>query len=58
MHVIFTADYDFKPTPMTTIAYKAGWSGSVTRRCGEQAIADGKAQAEKSPRREVRNEEA
>lgn len=55
MHVLFSADFDWKPSSMTTIAYKAGWSGSVTRRCGEAAIAAGKAQLEKAPRREVKD---
>lgn len=55
MHVHFTTDYDFKPTAMTTIAYKAGWYGSVTRTCGEAAIAAGKARLEKTPRREVKD---
>lgn len=55
MHVKFTADYDHKPTMQSTIAYKAGWSGIVTRACGEAAIAAGKAQLEKAPRREVKD---
>ena len=55
MHVKFTADYDHKPTSMTTIAYKAGWSGTVTRSCGDAAIAAGKADVAKAPRREVKD---
>lgn len=53
MHVLFSADFDWKPTQQTTIAYKAGWCGSVTRTCGEAAIADGKAERVKVPRREA-----
>lgn len=55
MHVKFTADYDHKPTMQCTIAYKAGWSGIVTRACGEAAIAAGKADVAKVPRREVKD---
>lgn len=51
MHVKFTADYDHKPTMQSTIAYKAGWSGTVTRACGDAAIAAGKAERVNAPRK-------
>lgn len=55
MHVLFSADFDWKPTTNTTIAYKAGWTGNVRRDCGDAAIAAGRATAVKTPRREVPN---
>ena len=39
----FTADFDYKPTPSATIAYKAGMELTVKRECAEQAIAANKA---------------
>lgn len=42
--VRFTADYDYKPTPGSTVAYKAGWSGLVRKECAERAVALGKAE--------------
>lgn len=51
MHVRFTADFDWSPRYGVTIGYKAGWSGSVTRRCGEAAIERGRAERLKSPRK-------
>jgi len=44
----FTADYDWKPLPSVTVAYRAGWSGVVTRACAEAATAAGKASGEAS----------
>ena len=41
--VRFTGDFDYKPTPQSTTAYKAGWSGTVKRDCHDKAIAAGKA---------------
>lgn len=41
--VRFKQDYDYKPTPQSTIAYKAGWEGTVRRECAEEAVAAGKA---------------
>ncbi|CAN7430967.1 hypothetical protein LJR251_002747 [Rhizobium rhizogenes] len=41
--VRFTADFDYKPTPGITIAYKAGMQLLVKRDCADQAIAAGKA---------------
>lgn len=51
MHVKFTADFDWSPSYGVTLAYPANWSGSVTRRCGEKAIAAGKAVKLPTPRR-------
>lgn len=42
--VRFTADYDYKPTPGSTVAYKAGWSGLVRKECAERAVALGRAE--------------
>ncbi|TXI03389.1 MAG: hypothetical protein E6Q76_13920 [Rhizobium sp.] len=41
--VRFTADFDYKPLPSTTIAYRAGMVCVVKRECADQAIAAGKA---------------
>ncbi|PWL18829.1 hypothetical protein DKP76_07125 [Falsochrobactrum shanghaiense] len=51
MHVHFLESMDWSPRYGVTIAYPAGWSGSVTRRCGEAAIAAGKAERVTTPRR-------
>lgn len=40
----FLADYDYKPTPGSTVAYKTGWSGLVRKECAERAVALGKAE--------------
>jgi len=54
-HVRFTADFDYRPPVFgVTIAYKAGWSGSVKQECAEQAIAQKKAVRIKSPPRLTR----
>ncbi|MDH7792001.1 hypothetical protein [Ochrobactrum sp. AN78] len=37
-HVRFTEDFDWKPLPQVTIAYKAGWFGLVTTPCATAAI--------------------
>jgi hypothetical protein len=47
--VKFLADFDFKPTPQVTIAYRAGQTKLVTTPCSEQAIARGKAKAVDAP---------
>ncbi len=47
MRVKFLEDFDYKPTPQSTIGYKAGMALTVKRECGEQAIAAGKAELEK-----------
>lgn len=41
--VMFKADFDYKPTPHTTIAYRCGWTGTVRRECADAAVAVGKA---------------
>ncbi len=53
MHVKFTEDFDWVPpeAPRSCVAYKAGWSGSVRRACGEAAIAAGRAVKIATPRR-------
>lgn len=43
MKVRFTADYDFKPSPNVTQAYRAGQEAVVTTPCAEKAIALGRA---------------
>lgn len=41
--VKFIEDFDYKPTAQVTIAYPAGWSGTVKRDCAEKAVAADKA---------------
>jgi hypothetical protein len=41
--VRFTSDFDFKPMPQVTMAYRKGWSGLVTTPCANQAVAAKKA---------------
>lgn len=36
--VRFTADFDYKPTKQTTVAYKAGMELTVKKECADQAI--------------------
>lgn len=43
MWVRFTADFDFKPKPQVTIAYRTGDEKNVTRDCADKAVAAGKA---------------
>lgn len=45
--VRFTEDFDFKPMPSVTLAFKAGDQKMVTTACAEAAIAKGKAVAVK-----------
>lgn len=45
--VRFTADFDYKPTPSTTIAYRAGQEYVVRRECADRAVKLGKAVAVK-----------
>lgn len=47
--VRFTADFDYRATGGSTIAYKKGMVMSVTRRCATLAIAAGKAERVGSP---------
>ena len=42
--VRFLRDFDWKPVPGHTIAYKAGAKHLVTTRCAERAIAKGYAE--------------
>jgi hypothetical protein len=43
--VRFTADFDYKPTPQSTIAYRAGQTAFVRKECAERAIKLGRAVA-------------
>ena len=43
--VRFTADFDYKPTQGTTIAYRAGQTAFVRKECAEKAIKLGRAVA-------------
>lgn len=56
--VRFTADFDYKPTPHSTVGYLAGMEETVKRECAEQAIAAGKAVAVSTRRKEVTDGEA
>jgi hypothetical protein len=49
MWVRFTADFGWKPTPQSTVAYKAGMALNVTRACADAALLADK--AVKMPRR-------
>lgn len=49
--VRFTHDFDYRPTPLSTIAYKAGMELTVRRECADQAVAEGKAKEVKAPRK-------
>ena len=42
--VKFIEDYDYKPTAQVTVAYLAGWSGTVKRDCADKAVAAKKAE--------------
>ncbi|MBD9652002.1 hypothetical protein IB267_26945 [Ensifer sp. ENS09] len=56
--VRFIADFDYKPTPQSTVGYLAGMEEVVKRECAEQAIAVGKAVAVPTKRKEVTDGEA
>ena len=45
MRVRFTKDFDYTPSGerRVTIAYKAGWEGTIKREAAEAAIAAGRA---------------
>lgn len=45
----FLVDWDWKPSPMATIAYRAGQSYYVTLACAEKALAQGKAEPVTGP---------
>lgn len=58
MWVKFTDKFQFIASPQVTLGYPTDWEGSVTRRCGELAIAAGKAERIPTPRRKVADGEA
>ncbi|KSV72940.1 hypothetical protein N182_28865 [Sinorhizobium sp. GL2] len=58
MRVRFIQDFDYKPTPQSTVGYKAGMEETVKRECGEQAIAAGKAVRVSARQKEVTDSEA
>lgn len=49
--VRFIHDFDYRPTPLSTIAYKAGMELTVRRECADQAIAARKAEYLDAPRK-------
>lgn len=51
--VRFTSDFDFKPTPQSTVAYKAGMVANVTRACATLAVVAGKAVRIKRDRKDA-----
>lgn len=51
--VRFTDDFDYRPTRVSTIAYKKGMELTVRRECADEAIAKGKAVDIDPPRRET-----
>ncbi len=51
--VRFTRDFDWKPKPAVTVAYRAGTTVNVTRACAAQAIERGRAVAASRKRRAV-----
>lgn len=53
--VRFFRNFDWKPTPSYTIGYKAGQELLVTTRCSDAAIAKGRAELVKKPRRRRRS---
>lgn len=53
--VKFLKDFDWKPKPAVTLAFKAGSEHLVTTRCAQAAIAKGRAEAVKTPRRRACN---
>jgi hypothetical protein len=53
--VEFTDDFDWKPKPQITIAYRAGFKGNVTTPCAQAAVAKGVATKSKTPRKDDGN---
>lgn len=49
--VRFSEDFDWKPLPQVTIAYRAGWSGLVTTPCANSAVQANKAIRLKTPKK-------
>lgn len=50
MWLRFSEDYDWKPRPQVTIAYKAGGVHNVTRACAAAATAAGMAEKTERPK--------
>lgn len=46
----FTSDFDFRPRPQVTIAYKAGMHLLVTTACADLAVAKGRAVRQGKPK--------
>jgi hypothetical protein len=57
MWVRFTADFDYRPNAMTTIAYKAGMVLNVPRAAGDAAISADKAVEMRKTHRDAEPEE-
>jgi hypothetical protein len=57
MWVRFTADFDYRPSKMTTIAYKAATVLNVPRPAGDAAVAAGKAVEMRKTHRDAEPEE-
>lgn len=49
MWVKFLEPFDWRPRTGYVIAYKQGYVGNVTKRCGETAIEKGKAEKTERP---------
>lgn len=47
--VRFLSDYDWKPRPSTTVAFRSGDIKFVTRACASRALAAGKAEPIERP---------
>lgn len=56
--VKFTKNFDYKPTPSTTIGYLAGMEMTVKQECADKAIAAGAAKSMDKPRKETSNGES
>ncbi|RVO41360.1 hypothetical protein CN093_08850 [Sinorhizobium meliloti] len=54
MWMRFLADYDWKPRPPVTIAFRAGDVKNVTRACAAAAIAAGRAEPTERPKNDRR----
>lgn len=52
-HVRFTEDFDYRVPGLAavTIAYRAGWAGSVKKDCADKAVSANKAVRIKAPPR-------
>ena len=56
--VRFTDNFDYRPTRVSTIAYKKGMELTVRRECADEAVAKGKAVEVDPPRRASTKPEA